>query len=323
MKIKNIDKLINNEIIPVIIYNELPSNYKIQKQNNNIKIAMNEIVNNKIKEKFHIYLNDFILKLNKNLKDCNFENFYNNAKNLEIEEKYSDNKNYFKTAGYLANTNIIRLYKKNYKEDLNHELLHMASNKIINNNLILNGFSILDYKKFKKFGIFITEGYTEHLNRKYFYPNAIVGNQIPTYRTQVKFVQQIEKIIGGYLMQQMYLNADLKGFINELIKYKNTKEEVLEFILNTDIMHECRYSINPLKRLKLKRATIKVNAFLVKSYYVKLLNDNLKYEEIIKEMTNFMNELVDIDVDFESNHYYMEEAKNYYDKEIKMKIKRK
>lgn len=123
-------------------------------------------------------------------------------------------------------------------------------------------------------------------------------------------------------MQQMYFNADLKGLINELIKYKNTKEEVLEFIINTDIMHECRYSINPLKRSKLKRATIKVNAFLVKSYYVKLLNDNLKYKEIVKEMTNFMNDLVDIDVDFKSNYYYMDEVRDYYDKEIANKTKR-
>ena len=111
-------------------------------------------------------------------------------------------------------------------------------------------------------------------------------------------------------MQQMYFNADLKGFINELIKYKNTKKEVLEFIINTDIMHECRYSINPLKRLKLKRATIKVNAFLVKTYYVKLLQDNIKYNDIVKELTIFMNDLVDIDIDFKSNYYYMDEVKN-------------
>jgi len=86
-------------------------------------------------------------------------------------------------------------------------------------------------------------------------------------------------------------------------------------------MHECRFSINPLKRLKLKRAAIKVNAFLVKSYYVKLLNNNLTHKNIVKEMTNFMNDLVDIDIDFKSNYYYMDEVKDYYDKEIKKKKK--
>jgi len=323
MDIKNIDKLINNEIIPVIIYNKLPSNYKIQKQNNNIKIAMNEFVENnkQIKNKYHLYLNEFISKLKKHFKHCNFDNFCNNVTTIKFIEKNSKIKGFLTFASYFTRDNKIEIYNDEDSLYLNHELLHMVSNKKINKKLIITGFGMIDFKKRKKYGIFINEGYTEHLNRKYFYPNAIVGNQIPTYRTQVKFVQNIEKIIGEYLMQQMYFNADLKGLINELIKYKNTKEEVLEFIINTDIMHECRFSINPLKRLKLKRAAIKVNAFLVKSYYVKLLNNNLTHKNIVKEMTNFMNDLVDIDIDFKSNYYYMDEVKDYYDKEIKKKKK--
>jgi len=279
---------------------------------------MNEFVNNnkKLKEKFHLYLHDFVSKLNKNLKDCNFENFCNNVKNVKIKEKYSKIKGFFIYASYFTKDNKIALYNKNFENHLSHELLHMASTKKINKKLILCGFGIIDLKKRKKYGMFLNEGYTEYLNSIYF-------NIGGTYTTQVDFIKMLEKIIGKELMQKMYFNSDLKGLINELIKYKNSKEEVLEFIINTDLIHKYRYSLIPLKRLKLKRATLKVNSFLVKSYYIKLLNENKKSNQIIKELTNFMNELVDIDIDFKSNHYYMEEAKNYYDKEIKMKIKRK
>ena len=314
MNIKNIDELINNDIIPVIIYNELPSNYKTQKQNNNIKITMNEFVENnkQLKHKFHLYVNDFISKLNQDLKNCNLDNFCNNVKNVKIEEKYSKTKGFLKYASYFTKDNKITLYNKNWENNLSHELLHMSSTKKISKELILCGFAIIDFKKLKKYGTFLNEGYTEYMNFKYF-------NNAEIYETQIGFVKQLEKIIGEYLMQQMYFNADLKGFINELTKYKNTKKEVLEFILNTDIIHKYRYSINPLKGLKLKRACIKVNAFLVKSYYVKLLNENKKYNEIVKEMTDFINELLDIDIDFKSNYYYMDEVKDYYDKEIKKK----
>ena len=318
MKTRNIDKLITSDIIPIIIYNEPKSNYKIQKRNNNIKIRMNEFVNNnkKLKQKFHLYLNDFISKLNKNLKDCNFENFCNNVKNVKIQEKYSKTKGFLKYASYFTKSNRIALYNKNFENHLSHELLHMASTKKINNKLILCGFCIIDFKKLKKYGIFLNEGYTEYLNSIYF-------NTGGTYTTQIGFIKMLEKIIGEKIMQQMYFNSDLKGLINELEKYKNSKEEVLEFIINTDIIHKYRYSLIPLKRLKLKKATLKVNAFLVKSYYVKLLNENKKSNQVLKELTNYMNELVDIHIDFKTNYYYMEEAKNYYDKEIKTKIKRK
>lgn len=115
MNTKNIDKVINNDIIPIIVYNNISSNYKIQKQNNNIKIAMNKFTENnkQLKHKYDMYLNEFISKLKKH--------FYNDEESLY----------------------------------LNHELLHMASNKKINEKLIITGFGLIDFKKRKKYGIFI------------------------------------------------------------------------------------------------------------------------------------------------------------------------
>lgn len=318
MKTKNISKLIDNNIIPIINYNEINKNYKLQKSNNNIKIINNKFIeNNKnIKEKFKYYLNTFVSNSQNYLKHCNFDNFNTNIKELKIIEKYYTTKGFLTFASYFTKDNKIELYNKNFSRNIYHELLHMASTKKINDKLILTGFSIIDFTKLKKYGIFINEGYTEYLSEKYFYGGNV-------YKTQIGFIKQIEKIVGEKQMEQMYLKADLKGLINELIKYQNTKEDVLEFILNTDIIHKYRYSLTPLKRLKLKRACIKVNAFLVKSYYVKLLNENKKSNQVLKELTNYMNELVDIDIDFKTNYYYMEEAKNYYDKEIKKKLKRR
>lgn len=314
MKSKNIKTLIENDIIPVIIYNKINYECKLQRKNNNTKIINTKIMmeNKDIKNKFYIYLNDFTSTLI-NLKHCDFKNFNNNILNLNIIEKYSKIKGFLNYGTYFAEDNKIELYNKNFEKIIYHELLHMASTKKINNKLILTGFCIIDFKSYKKYGVFLNEGYTEYLNLKYF-------NNAEVYKTQVGFIKQLEKIIGEELMQQMYFNADLKGLINELIKYKNTKEEVLEFIINTDLIHKYRYSLTPIKRLKLKKVCIKVNAFLVKSYYVKLLLNNLTYKDRVKELTKYMNSLVDIDIDFKSNYYYMEEINNYYNKILKKKF---
>jgi len=317
MQTKKFEKIINNEIIPVIIYNELPNNYKIQKQNNNKKIISKEFKKNnkQIKEKFYLYINKYISILNKNLIHCNLENTTNNIKNIKIEEKYSKRKSFLLNASYYTKDNKIILYNKNhYKKSLSHELLHMSSTKKINDKLYLCGFAIVDFKAKKKYGTFINEGYTEYLNGKYF-------NNAEVYETQMEFAKQLEKIIGVKLMEEMYFNADLKGLISELMTYKNTKNEVLEFILNTDIIHRFEYPILPLNKLKVKKAALQINAFLIKTYYVKLLKEELSYEEILKQMIIYINELSNINIGYKSNEYYIKETKEYYKKTQKKKLK--
>lgn len=312
MKTKNINRLIDN--IPVIIYNKVNTNYKLVKENNYNEIINKNFIkeNKKIKGKFKEYLNIFTNILNEDLKNCNFNNFNNNIKELNILEKYSEYKGFIKYASYYTKDNKIEIYNKKIEQSIFHELLHMASTKQINNKLILSGFSIIDFKSLKKYGVFLNEGYTEYLNSKYFG----IAN---TYKTQIEFLKMIEKIIGGDLMQQMYFNADLKGLINELLKYNNTKKEVLEFILNTDIIHKYRFSLSPLKRLKLKRACIKVNEFLINSYNNKLIKEMKNHKSIITESTKFMNDLISIQIDFKSNYYYIREMNNYHEKEINKK----
>jgi len=317
MQTKKYEKIINNEIIPVIIYNELPNNYKIQKQNNNKKIISKEFKKNnkQIKEKFYLYINKYISILNKNLIHCNLENTTNNIINIKIEEKYSKRKSFLLNASYYTKDNKIILYNKNhYKKSLSHELLHMSSTKKINDKLYLCGFAIVDFKAKKKYGTFINEGYTEYLNGKYF-------NNAEVYETQMEFAKQLEKIIGVKLMEEMYFNADLKGLISELMTYKNTKNEVLEFILNTDIIHRFEYPILPLNKLKVKKAALQINAFLIKTYYVKLLKEELSYEEILKQMIIYINELSNINIGYKSNEYYIKEIKEYYKKTQKKKLK--
>lgn len=315
MKIKKLQKLINNEMIPVIIYNQIEGDYKIIKNNKN-KILDKEFIkiNNNIKGKFYKYLYNFSKTLHNNLTHCNLDNFYNNVKEIKIKENYSKFKGFITYASYFVKDNKIVLYNPNYENTLSHELLHMASTKKINSNLILSGFGIIDFDKNEKYGILLNEGYTEYLNGKYF-------NSANVYKTHIGFVKQLEKIIGENLMEQMYFNADLKGLINELIKYNNTKEEIIEFIVNADTIHKYRNTFTPINKLKLKKACIKVNLFLVKSYYVKLLIDNKKNNEIIKKMVYFMNDLIDISVGFKSNYYYMEESRKFYNNIQEKKLK--
>ncbi len=316
MKISDIDILIENDIIPVIIYNEISDVCKLQK-NNNIKIINEKYTkeNLGVKDKFYMCLNNFAFVLN-NLKHCNFENFTNNIKTLNIKEKYSKLIGKIFCASHDPRTNEICLYNKNFEYILYHELLHMASSKKINNELILSGLTIIDLKNRKKYGVFLNEGYTEYIVLKYF------NKDMDVYKIQVNFIKQLEKIVGEELMEQMYFNADLKGLINELMKYKNTKEEVIEFISNLDLVHKYMNSLNLIKILKIQKLFIKATAFLVKSYYAKLMNDNLTYKDRIKELNKYMNELVDIDIiGFKSKYDNVEESYKYYSKELKKKFK--
>ena len=319
---KNLLKLINSNTIPIIIYNNILDNYKIIKNNNNVNIQtksfikenkiIKDNINKKISNKYYKYIEIFINTLNNSLKHCNFDNLNNNIKDITIIENFSKIIGFLLYASYHVKDNKILLYNKNFSNNLNHELFHMASTKKVNNKLILTGFAIIDSKKRKKYGIFLDEGYTEYLNSKYFSTSDV-------YNTQKAFIKKIEDIIGSELMEQMYFNGDLKGLIYELMKYSNTLDNVLEFIINTDYIHKNLYTINLLKRIKLKKACESINAFLVKSYYAKIQNKN--YNTKVKELTKYMNELVDIDIDFKSNYYYMNNIRDYY-KKINQKQKK-
>ena len=309
MRKNKLTKILNNNINTVIKYTDINNNYILCKENFNKNMVNKEFIieNNKIIEKVYKYLNVFSDTLNTKLKHCNFKNLNNNIKTAIILEKKFSVSKYYCCASYLTKKNRIVLYNKNIEENIYHELLHLASTKKINDNLFMSGFTFSDYKNKLKIGSFLDEGYTEYLCSKYF----IGGN---TYLTQIDFVKVVELIVGKKLMEKMYFNADIVGLINELTKYGNTREEVLEFIINTDIIHLYRFSKSPFKRIKLKKCTISVNNFLVKTYYNKLLQKGIKPKYINMGLNLFVNSLMNIFIGNEFNYNYMNEANEFYRK---------
>lgn len=271
-KVKSIKKSINKNINSIIVYNELDKNFILEKNHKNKKIEtktflkthkiLKNNLNKKIEEEYRKIINNFFNKLSRKLPHCNFDNLNNNISSLKI--RLSKNYRKYVVGSYYPMRNRIKIREKNDKSTFYHELLHMASRKYINKHCIISGFKYSDFNKNLFFGNFINEGYTEYLNTKYFSINNIC------YKSNISIVIILEKIIGKELMEKMYFNADVIGLINELMKYDNTLDSVIEFIINTDYIHKNQYTLNPIKKLKLKSINEKVNVFLVKTYRTKL-----------------------------------------------------
>ena len=212
-------------------------------------------------------------------------------------------------AGYNVKTNKLFICKKTQLKNLPHELLHMASRKKISDKYYCCGFDITNLKKYKKYGVFINESYTELLNEKYFYESNC-------YTINKTYANLLEIIIGKELIEKMYFNSDLVGLINELMKYNNSLEEVVKFIINTDIIHENLFKLSIIKRIKLRNALIKTNDFLIKTYYEKVKSYTKNEEDINIAMKLFISVLKTIKIDIGFNDKYLKNIEKYKEKKL-------
>jgi len=185
----------------------------------------------------------------------------------------------------------------------------MSTCKKINDTYILSGFDITNTNDYKRFGIFINEGYTELINERYFiYTNCYSINKL--------FAHLLEIIIGKENMEKMYFNSDIIGLINELMIYDNRLEEIIKFIKNTDTIHENLFKLSIIKRVKLRKALIEVNEFLIKTYYEKLKTYDNKEENIATPMNLFISVLKTIKLDIGFNDKYVKELEKYKEKKL-------
>ena len=116
---------------------------------------------------------------------------------------------------------------KDVDDSIYHELFHMASS-CSEKNKTYSGF--LQVNIFDKIGNEINEGYTDLLANRYF------GTEI-SYKIESPLVRMVEKVVGREKMELLYLNADLKGLYNELLKY-STEKQTINFINNMDTIKE-------------------------------------------------------------------------------------
>ena len=114
----------------------------------------------------------------------------------------------------------------------------------------------------------------------------------------------------------MYFNSDIVSLINELMKYNNSLDDVIKFIINTDIIHNNIYKLSILKRIKLKKALIEVNDFLIHTYYEKL--KTYEKNELYLNIELFIMALKTIELEIGCNDKYVNDINEYKEKKLKL-----
>ena len=244
----------------------------------------------------------------KNFSSSNLINFYNNINELNIKDKSKFDKknviyevliritkNYNNISSYEVSRNRLDILAEDKKINMPHELFHMSSSYYDSvNNTIYGGFSELidekDKNKHRKIGVGFNEGYTEYMVEKY-YGKEYTENSNYNYNLLRKIAHLIEHIIGKEKMEFLYLNANLKGLIDELSSYIG-EEDALNFINSTDYLFR---NVNSNKITKLDEEKLEKHLQFV-SYIIISLgtqkavrmyeNEEITFYDIINNINN-------------------------------------
>lgn len=226
-------------------------------------------------------------------------NFYNNLTELKIKPKKFGFQNLVlqrnTAAQYSVKDNKIELDENNYITTIYHELFHMASS-IYKDGISYSGFSQVSFKFGTiSLGNAINEGYTQLLTERYF---GYIEGLCRTYKFEVNIADKLEKIIGQEKMENLYLNANLLGLINELKKYA-LEEEITKFISSTDFLteHLRDTKILPKEEEMIISSLTTLNKFLISVYAMKLRkqldNGNLSISECTENLGMYVGSLSD------------------------------
>lgn len=227
----------------------------------------------------------------------NLLNFYNNLNQLKVVPKKFGLQNLvFKTniAGTSdAKKNQIQVDGDGYTKTIYHELFHMASSTY-KDGVRYSGFRQSSFKPgIANLGKALTEGYTQLLTERYFgYIEEVRG----TYEFEVHIADKLEKIVGQEKMENLYLNANLRGLINELKIYAS-EEEIMKFISGTDFLREHLddKKLVPFEKGMITSSLKNVNEFLFRVYTVKLKrqldNGTLDMDEFNENLATYISSL--------------------------------
>lgn len=238
----------------------LPKNIKKVKMPPELTIDLLETneIHNKYEETLQIEVDTFLDILEKNFKREDLTIFFRNIQTLDFKEVKELNDD---TIGYYTpNNNKITLIEGADSNTIIHELFHMASSYVDKEHKITyTGFR--QRGKELDLGKGLNEGYTELLANRY--SNTIDSSG---YIYETKYAKILEDIIGKELMQSLYLQANLKGLINELTNYQ-TEEKIMQFIQNMDIL--VKYKKDKLKENQINNCLKNIEIFLIETYLVK------------------------------------------------------
>lgn len=228
---------------------------------------------------------------------ANLTNFYNNLNEIKIDTQDSKEMRdlfYNRQLGYYsAKDNEIVLNEDYASITIFHELFHMASSVYLN-GIYYVGFRQYLSSSYESIGQGLNEGYTQLLTERYF---GHCFDMKSPYEYESFVASKLEKIVGKYNMQELYLNANLYGLIKNLRTYASY-EEIIEFISNLDyISANLNKKVNIILKSDMLAKKIKlINRFLVKTYLVKLKRDvvggALSNDEMIVKLSQYVYSLV-------------------------------
>ena len=235
---------------------------------------------------FRSYINEFATVMLNTFQKKDLTNFINNINELKVK---TVNRFYSRaTSGqYSCKKNLVSIKRGFANSAIYHELFHMASSKFLN-GVRFSGF----YQN--GLGDGLNEGYTELLTNRYF--NSNTDRVTNAYQYMVFMVDKVEKIVGQEKMESLYLNANLKGLIDELSKYTSDKE-VMKFISDMDFLLD---NIDNEKKILFKNTMIEqslrgVNRFVIKCYskklFIDLSNSKISEQDCIEQISKFISSL--------------------------------
>ena len=225
-------------------------------------------------------------------------NFYNNINDIKTREKSFKIRNLIlksKTAGeYNTKKNEITIDDEYADTTIYHELFHMAGSKY-EDGIDYSGFQQSSLKPgIANIGRGINEGYTELLSQRYFGKN---DDNEGTYEYEVFTAEKLEQIIGKEKMESLYLNANLKGLIDELKQY-TSEEEIMRFISSTDFLvkHMNDKRLKIFEKNMISNSLKNVNRFIITCYSKKLqqqFDDGIisSKDELLHKLANFISSL--------------------------------
>ena len=317
--------------------------FKLEKKNpDKIKIVMpkppiennhDNYITNDINIEFQKDLALFKKVISKKIKKEYLSNFYKNLNGLKItsDNIEKDKKQVLDIKGcYYQQENKIVLSKNIKPDTIFHELFHVASSTIKNGNKY-SGLSQSFFYKGKWFNTAegLNEGYTQILTERYF-PNR--KQELSSYPFEKEVALSLEKIIGKDKLEQFYFTNDLKGLMQELLKYTNRIDEIDSLIIKTDYINKTIYNRNNIKEIyKINKNIKEVTFILIKIEINKLkqeLENNLitekEFNDILIDFIKSLSKFIKIGI---KKFYYinLKEIENYLKTTLganKVKIKK-
>jgi len=257
----------------------------IFKNNDNIELNKEYVSSLFIKEDIF----NFIEVMSSKKLNIDLNNFYKNLNSLSIENRDPRKEKFIPggslAAYYIPSYNTLVVNEDDYKEFINHELLHVTVSRENTDGSISCGF--LQYKDGVCIGSAIDEGCTQLFSERYFNEEE-TGKDV--YVLEKLVVSLLEDIIGSEKLEELYFQSDLGGLVDELSKYVD-REEVLKFIYNLDFYsYYCLSFVFEHSNKLMYTCLNEIGCFLFKTYYSKLLIENKEVD--LESVNKFIKTLM-------------------------------